>query len=266
MSDPPATSAHSRKRTDIGVGVQRFFDEMLFAPLHWPLKVVRLERDSFEDFRQRPLSAGISVAELYRENSKLFPQALPEIAAMRADPGLRREFVSRRAAELTAEASETSVDPPLAEFLARIVSRVELELFYSIELRLVLGASLAIYAPPSRTLHLVKQLSVRDLEVLRRATRLLAPPRLPPHEGGLLFIVGFFGRDEMLLGPRGYRRTLLEAGRITQVVLEERRARGQPTYPVYEFADRDVEAAIELDGTEVGALVGFELMETSHVG
>jgi hypothetical protein len=81
-----------------------------------------------------------------------------------------------------------------------------------------------------------------------------------------LFIVGFFGRDEMLLGPRGYRRTLLEAGRITQVVLEERRARGQPTYPVYEFADRDVEAAIELDGTEVGALVGFELMETSHVG
>jgi hypothetical protein len=266
MPDPPGNTAYGRKRIDTGVGIQRFFDEILFSPLHWPWKAVRLERDSFQDFRQRSLSAGISVAELYHENSKLFRQALPEVAATRVDAGLRRELVSRRAAELAAEASKMPVHPRVAELLAGVAARVEPELFYVIELRLVLGMSLAIYEPAAGTLHLVKQLSVRDLESLHRAVRLLAPPWLPPHEGGLLFIVGFFGREEMLLGPRGYRRALLEAGRVAQIVLEESRVRGQPTSPLYEFADRDVEAAIELDGTEVGVLVGFELAETNHVG
>jgi hypothetical protein len=258
MPDPRATTARSLRRTDTTVRVQQFLDEMLFSPLHWPWKTVRLERYSFEDFRQRPLSASISVAELYHENSKLFQQMLPEIAAMRVDAGLRREFVSRRAVTMAAEASEVPADPPIAEFLARVASRVELELFYAIELRVVVGHSLLIYEPSAGTLHLVKRLSVRDVEALRQAVRLLAPPWLPPHEGRLLFIVGFFGRDETLLGPRGYRRTILDAGRIAQVVLEESRIRGQPLHPVYEFADRDVEDAIELDGTEVGPWSGLK--------
>lgn len=261
MDMPASTSSPSRRRAQSHVDAQRFFDEMLFSPWHWPWKVVRLERDSLEEFRQRPLSAGVSIAELYHENSKLFPQALPEIAASRVDPGIRHEFVMRRTGELAAEATVTPVGQPLAELFAGVVARLETDVFYAIEFRVVLGSSLATYDPLEREFHLLKRLSSSDVELLRQAMRLMAPPGLPPHDGDFLFIVGFFGRNEMLLGPRGYRRTLLDAGRVAEVLLEEGRARGQASYPVYEFTDRHVEKAIELDGTEVGALVGFELIE-----
>src|SRR5690348_10913876 len=90
----------TRARYDGPLGTDRFIEEGLFSPIYWPWKVVRLERDSLQDFRHRSFSASMSVSELYHENSKLFPEMLPELTAARVTDELREELVRRRSASI----------------------------------------------------------------------------------------------------------------------------------------------------------------------
>jgi hypothetical protein len=244
------------------IGSQRFFEIALFAPLYWPWKVTRLERDSLQDFRHRSLSSAVSVSELYHENSKLFPQMLEELAAVRLQEDVRTEFLRRQALVWS---SETSVEVGFwGEYVSRILSDIEIELFYAIEVRLLVERLVTHWDPTSGTFHLVKTLSPEARETLQNALRLMAPPALEPHNGSLLFIVGFFGRNEMLLGQRGYRRTILEAGRVAQQFVSQGGVANN-LWPICEFGDREVDAAIDADGTEVGTIVVFELGDEPDV-
>jgi len=254
----------ARPRHNGALGTQRFVQDVLFSPIYWPWKVVRLERDSLQDFRHRSFSSTVPVSELYHENSKLSPHVLPELVAARVADELRGDLIRRRKAP-TAPAPN-SVVGSWGPLLARTMGRLDLGLFYAIELRLLVGQQLLIYEPVARTFHVVNELSTASLAAVRVAVRLLAPPFLPAHDGNLLFVVGFFGRNEMLLGPRGYRRTLVEAGRVVHEFVGECGRAGSAVWPVYEFADRAVDAAIDVDGTEVGTVAVFELGEEPHVG
>src|SRR6266540_4037657 len=64
---------------------------VLSAPLLWPGRTVRLERDSLLDCMGRSASAQVSVAELYHENSKLNRAHLPELVHTAVDAARFRQ-------------------------------------------------------------------------------------------------------------------------------------------------------------------------------
>jgi hypothetical protein len=258
----------AKRRTATALQPQRLFQMILVAPLHWPGKTVRLERNSALDYCQRLTSAHVSVAELYHENSKLFPQMLSELTVtlVQVDE-LRQEFIRRRAAIVRARgASELDVGPRWRELLTEVGRSTNREILYAIELRIVAIDLLAVYEPVSDILQIVKQLSAADLDKLRLALRLMADSDTPLFGGPLLFILGSFARNDMLFGPRGYRRTLLEAGHLAQEVVRQAERLGLVARPLYEFIDHDVDAVMEADGIEQSTIMVFELGEATDVG
>jgi hypothetical protein len=218
-----------------------------------------LERNSALDYHHRPTSAQVSVAELYHENSKLFPALVHEIAIPPVEAeGLRAEFVRRRSvAKESSGFLPLKLEVPCRELLSRVAAAMPLELFYAIELRVVYEKALAIFDPLRAELDIVKWLAETDLSMLREAVAL--------HEGGpvvssgalpvLVLVVGSFSRNEILLGVRGYRRTLIEAGRVEQEAVRQSAALHLGIHAVHEFDDRRVDAVGEVDGVEQGTVV-----------
>src|SRR5580765_6119837 len=117
------------RRTNESFTPRNFIDEVVYASLDWPGKTVRLERDTLGDYCQRPASPQISIAELYHENSKLFPQLVGELAATRVDVDeVRREFLQRRA-QTAVESPRAEFKPPLERLLPSTAQTVPPELF-----------------------------------------------------------------------------------------------------------------------------------------
>lgn len=249
-----------KPRIQSALSTETLFANLLYTPLSWPGKEVRLERNSLLDYHQRSTSANISVAELYHENSKLFPQMLSELTASFADvESFRREFLRRRAAVQHACPAVLDLGRRQRELLAAIATSTEAELLYGIELRVMAGEMVATYEPVSDRIKVVKQLSAKDINMLRTALRLFSAPEEPPYNGPLLFILGCFARNDILFGPRGYRRTLVEAGQVAQEVLRQAKQLGIATRLRYDFTDRDVDSVLEADGVEQGTLIVVEL-------
>jgi hypothetical protein len=221
--------------------------DLRHAPIDPPWKRVRLERDSFQDYRQRSVSANLSVAELYHENSKWFPQMHYELVGLRTDlPELRRRVIQERAAS---EGSGVVCGWNGVLTAVRDAS----DLFYAVELRVAAEDVLTVFEPISDTLQPVKRLSAGDWTVLRAASELA-------DDGGPLgFLLGRFVWNDVLFGPRGYRRTLLEAGRLAQEIARRAEQLGMAFSPACEFTDRDVDLVMEADGIDEGTLMLFAL-------
>ena len=254
-----------KRRSDTVLNIPRLYNEVLHGPLDWPGKTIRLERNSVHEYRQRSLSASLPVAELYHENSKIFPGMLHTLTASETDPyQFRSDFVRRRAVSVrNAGTSVLDFDPDWRSILTQLAKTTPPELFYAIELRVVSGDLVAIHEPISDTVQVVKQLSASDLEMMRLAVRVTAPSEISPHAGPYLFIVGNFARNEIFLGQRGYRHTLIEAGQVAQIILDAATRNRLAIWPVYEFTDRDLDTALELDGIEESTLMALELKGTS---
>jgi Nitroreductase family len=250
----------NKRRSDFTLDPQKLFSEVMLAPLDWPGKTIRLESNSVRDYRHRSLSPGVSAAELYHENSKMFPAMMQTLAATEQNPyQFRREFIHRRSATLrNASYAFLSLDLPWRSVLSQ-VGQTNLAELYAIELCVVSENLVAVHEPLTDVLQVVQHLTPADIERIRRAVRLTASPNIPPHSGPYIFVIGSFARNEILYGQRGYRNTLLEAGRITQTVMNGAAQRGLAIWPVYEFVDRDLDIVLQLDGIEESALVAFEL-------
>jgi hypothetical protein len=130
---------------------------------------------------------------------------------------------------------------------------------YAVEITVVEDGIVAFHEPVTRSLQIIKQLSGPDQDSLQRAVRLVAPPNLPPFNGIYLFVTGNFPRNEILFGTRGYRKTLIEAGQLVETVMSKATQLGLVTWPIYDFADRLLDSALEFDGTEQSVLVAFEI-------
>jgi hypothetical protein len=235
---------------------QEFFESVVYATLPWPWKTTWLERDSVRDLTGRPASARIAVAELYHENSKLFAQTVGELASTRVDVAdVRGLFVRRRAAALEA-ATEQPVPPAVRDLLTSIAQSVERDLFYAIELRLALPGVLLLHEPVGDQLITCKAFTEEDVRSLEAA---LAPSRTEARWEALVFVLGSFARNELLFGARGYRHTLIEAGRVIQELVGRATGRGLRVTVLSDFFDRDVDALLEADGVEEGILAVLEL-------
>src|SRR5713101_2142729 len=244
-----------RRRSDAELNAQALFAELCHFPLDWPGKTVRLERNSLLDYRHRPTSPNVSVAELYHENSKLYPNMFGELAATRVKVNdLRQEFIRRRATLVAGRSPEQSLHRGYRRLLTAVSRTMDPELFYALELRVAADSLLATHEPSTDTLQIVKRLSPQDLASLRNALQLTVPPDVVS-QGPMLFLIGCFARNDILFGPRGYRRTLLEAGLVTASLLAETERLGLGAVPIFEFTDRDVDAVMEADGLEEGTLV-----------
>jgi hypothetical protein len=253
------------RRTQTRPSPEKFFEEILYSSLHWPAKTVRLDRSSSADFSQRVASAEVSIAELYHENSKLYPQMVSTLDATRVKPDLfRRYFVERRARAVRARASTSmAVDEPWHLLLSGVSKSLNPELFYAVELRLLVGRQVAVHVPMVESLQLIKRLSAKEVDDLRIAVTLIDGSKESLRGDVFLFVVGNFARNDILFGPRGYRRTLLEAGLVTQQVLNQAEKLGIRADARYEFTDHDLDALLEADGTEESVLAAVE-MEAGH--
>jgi Nitroreductase family len=255
-----------RRRSDSALDARTFFAELSGLHLDWPGKTVRLERNSLIDYQQRPISPNVSVAEFYHENSKLYPNMASELAASKTAVGeLRREFLRCRAAAPVQIPTEQGFDERAVSRLLTTVARtIDHELFYAVEIRAAVGDTLFWHEPVTDRLELLKRLSAEDRVSLRNALGLLHPADLLP-EGPMVFLIGCFARNDVLFGPRGYRRTLLEAGQVTAALLAAAAQLGLEGAPIFEFTDRDVDAVMEADGIGDGTLAAIALGETGDV-
>jgi hypothetical protein len=238
----------------------QFMSEVLNMPLDWPWKRVELGHLSHHRYRQRPLSRNVAIAELYHENSKLYAERLPELAAGLIDPeALRSEFVRRRSVGHVGEHLRAlELEARHRSILARAGSP-EATLSYAVELRVLCGDEIGLHEPITNTLPIVKRLTEGDLGELSEALHLVVGTGEPLPDGPIVFVIGCFARNDVLWGPRGYRRTLMDAGMQAGRVLEAARQSGLSPRAIYEFDDHRVDAALDVDGVEEGTLVAIEL-------
>jgi hypothetical protein len=232
----------------------------LGAPLLWPGRTIRLERDSLLDCRGRSASAQVSVAELYHENSKLDRAYLPELVHTAVDAArFRQEFIRRRGLLAHGTGGEDPGSSGKVRALLEAACAADPELFYAIELRLVTGAEVYVYEPSAATFRLVKRLPPDQVDDLEAALGLLASTSPSAGTRAHVVILGCFPRNEVLLGPRGYRRTLIEVGRIVAAIMQEARRLGRSPAVRYEFDDREVDRLMEVDGVEESVVAAVEL-------
>jgi len=241
---------------------QELIEAVQYEPMSWPWKTVRMERDSLTDYSQRPGSANVSVAELYHENSKLAPFHRHELAAARTDPdALRRDVSQRRflAAEADADMPRLPLAPALSRLLAATAAAAGPELFYAIELRVIVPDGLGLFDPGQGITWLIAPVSSGDFDTIARALRVIEPDRWLFGSRSYLALIGRFARNDLLYGARGYRRTLMDGGRLLQEIIRQGALIGLAVSPHLEFADHPLDDLLQVDGTEAGTIAVLEL-------
>jgi hypothetical protein len=213
-----------------------------------------LQRDSLLDYRGRITSAQVSVAELYHENSKLSAEHGPELVTTAVDvPRFRREFLRRKA--VVARAAGTDHFDGADFWRGLLGEALDPELCYALEVRLVAAHSMYVYEPAAATFRLSKRMTGYETERLAAAVAILEAVGAPNPGSSFILVLGCFPRNEILFGGRGYRRTLIEAGRATQEIVRLAAISGRQPVVRYEFDDREVDLLMESDGVEESVVV-----------
>ena len=151
------------------------------------------------------------------------------------------------------------LDARWSGLLAAVAHGLPAELFYALELRVLVAENLGEFDPVLDQVRIVKRLHQSDLDGLQQWLHPFGPHVPDSINGPLLVIVGSFARNEILLGPRGYRRTLLEAGQVAQVAVHAADRLDLRLRAVYEFIDRDLDRLMEADGVEQGTVLVLEM-------
>lgn len=230
---------------------------------------VELLRTAPADYRLRFDGGNFHVAELFQENTKLSPHSSfndpgAAVALKRA-----REWYMSTAYHVEedglvggeADAIRLSVDA-LAPSLASILQPFTAEgpfatLLYGLDLFVLHEQWLLRVVPRTEFLWRERRLGIDD-ESRVRGTIVGAEPL--PSKGPMLFLAAAPWRYMMFLGPRGYRRMLLDAGE-TLGRLRDRAAGVDVAVAVFlDFYERLVDDILLFDGVErtVVAIVALE--------
>jgi hypothetical protein len=252
----------------------KLLDVVLSPALPWPGRRWTLERSSLRDYQYRPTTPQISLAELYHENSKFYQQMLPELWAAAIDVDAFRDEYVRRRAQVGSRLRELPFElaPPHRTVLTKLAATLEARAFYAVDVRVVSERTVAVHEPVSDTLAVLKEYSAEEHVRLTRAVHLLSSEGAghdepaAPSGGSLIFILGAFARNEVLFGTRGYRHTMLEAGRVVQAAVQGAESCDVSARLCLAFADREVDTLMEADGVEQGTLAVIEMRKWGDRG
>ena len=248
----------ARRRTRLPLTADDFLAEVRQLTVDWPGKTVRIERNSVRDHWQLPASSQPAIAELYHENSKLFGGMVEDLAASRTDVETLRSVVTTQRSRAMHEGGWPVVELParLRQALATMLDGVPQPLLFAFDLRVAADGVLAVFDPIRKTAYRVKKVTPSELAAGRDALALLGPNARSMQAP--CFLVASFARNQMLFGPRGYRRTLVEAGRLVEQMLQGAAA-GCACKLWLEYADRRIDDLAEADGVEEATVAVIEM-------
>jgi hypothetical protein len=232
---------------------------------------VELTRNPAIDYFQRFLSAAPHVSELFHENTKISLHST--VNAFMDEEELastRRWFYATayrpQAADLDLETAEASgvmkrlqiMPGSLGGFLRRLSEPDLGELRYALDLLVVMEGRIYHLAPDSPFLWLERLILPDELELLSELTPTLQLQKRTRVEA-YLFLVAAPWRYMVLQGPRGYRRTLMDAGALLRCV--ERIGAEEKLYveTTVDFYDARLDGLLRLDGVERSTLAVVRL-------
>lgn len=239
--------------------LQLLLEETLFMPPG----AVELQRTPTHDYLYRMFSATPNVAELFHENTKLTPYSLANtVLDQDLVEATRRWFFSTayqpRDGDIDGEmARELHIQLPLDELdggvggLLRTLTANEraTRLLYAIDLWVLIRDELFRVVPESDRLWMERRLRQRELRTLRGSILGLPPERVR-EASALLFVAAAPWRYMLFQGVRGYRRTLVDVGRLLSLCEEETRTSGPAITTTLDFYDTRVDRLLFLDGVE----------------
>ena len=220
---------------------------------------VELLRTAAADYRLRFSGKDPHVAELFQENTKLSPHTTVY------DPAAAAGIDQARAWHLTtayrarddhmvaeeAHAVRLPVDtlpPRLGRMLEPFTQDGRLSsLLYCLDLYVLHEQALLRVVPRTRFLWQDRRIADGG-ESRVRDSMVSAEP--VPSTGPLLFLVAAPWRYMLFLGPRGYRRMLMDAGELLGRLRDVAADAAVEAAAFLDFYDRQVDDVLQLDGTE----------------
>lgn len=220
---------------------------------------VELARTAATDYRRRFDGGEPHVAELFQENSKLSPHTTVRAPGDAAEIDAAREWYLSTAyrprdEDLAADQACTmrlpvdELPPCLASVLAPFTQTGRhSSLLYGVDLFVLHAQSLLRVVPRSGFAWRDRRTQPDEESCVRRS---IVTAERVPDTGPLLFLVAAPWRYMLFLGPRGYRRMLLDAGELL-AQLRSAAAEASVAVSVFpDFHDRRVDDVLRLDGVE----------------
>ncbi|MDQ6713088.1 MAG: hypothetical protein M3Z28_07845 [Candidatus Dormibacteraeota bacterium] len=232
---------------------------------------VELLRNPATDYFQRFLSSTPQVAELFHENTKISAHStVNTFMDEEALASTRRWFYATayrpQAADLDLETAQTSgimkrlqiLPGALGRFLRRLSEPDLGELRYALDLLVVMEGRIYHLAPDSPFLWLERLILPDELELLSALTPTL-PPQPRTRVEAYLFVVAAPWRYMVLQGPRGYRRTLMDAGALLRCLEQIGEKEQLSVAATVDFYDARLDGLLRLDGVERSTLAMLRL-------
>lgn len=220
---------------------------------------VELLRTAAADYRLRFDRADPHVAELFQENTKLSPRTTVYDPGDAAGLDRAREWYLSTAYRvpddhLVAEEAQ-AVRLPVDVLPARLAQVLEpftrdgrpSSLLYGLDLHVLHEQALLRVVPRTRFLWRERRTGAGG-EARVRAS--IVPAERVPRTGPLLFLAAAPWRYMLFLGPRGYRRLLLDAGELLGRLRDLAAGAAVEAAVFPDFYDRQVDDVLLLDGTE----------------
>jgi hypothetical protein len=245
------------------MNTRQVFDTLAYSGLNWPGKTTLLQPDSLQDYLQRPGSGAISIAELYHENSKLHASKAAGLLAF--GTGLeqfRRETVERSATATTSPGRLSHSAPDYLLDVLGAAAGTSVDVFYAVELRVLVDGWILTYDALHRRTAALKHMDDRDASTVRSALALMGRGETWNVQDPIVFVLGWFARNDLLFGSRGYRRTLIEAGQVLQALLQEAQNLRLKLDVHTEFTDADIDGVLNADGVEQGTLAAVVIRQS----
>jgi hypothetical protein len=236
--------------------IKFFLEESVIPSPH----SIDLSETPASDYLYRQVRDTPHVAELYQENSKLNPHAtqgpigsdetLAEIREWFFDTAYDLDgdtFLKDEAPELRLD--EDALPDPMQALLAPFSEEGGVtNLLYSIDLLALYDGRLLRRVPQSPYLWTEREVTAEEMQEL--GAQLTDSPDQWAQTDAVLFFVTCPWRYMLLHGPRGYRHTLLDLGRLL-AVLEGRSGKlGLPAGVQQNFYDSFVNDFVLADGVE----------------
>jgi hypothetical protein len=237
-----------------------------------------LNRTPESEYRHRLWVRPVQVAELYQENSKITPVHALNVAldvelleharswyfgtAYRPNEG---DLDQEAAAAAGVVVPVAQLEDPVGRFCAALLGDgATARLLYAIDPFLVVGAASYRLVAHGDLAWLDRRFADEELKSLSRAVRGMS--REGRRAPALLVFAVAPWRYMALQGPRGYRRTLADLGRLLERCDDLARRIDMPAASTLDFHDGAVDNLLRLDGVERSAHAVYFLGVDPEVG